>query len=60
MKPPIIKAIATGIGANKCALMNLPKINAKVMAGIDATITFIAKRFDKGLLPKPEITLTIF
>ena len=60
MKPPTIKAVATGIGANKCALIYLPKMRARVIAGTDATMTFTAKRFDKGLLPSPLRTSIIF
>ena len=59
MSPPTIKAHATGIGANKYALMYFPKRSAKTIAGKDATTTCRTKRLAKGFFPKPVHTESI-
>ena len=55
-----MKALATGIGENKTALMYLPNINASPMAGTDAINKLRTKRRDLELAVIERATLRSF
>ena len=53
MKPPTMKALATTVGLNRCALMALPKSSPSTTAGTKAMSTFSVKRRARGSEPRP-------
>jgi len=55
-----MKAVATGIGANKTALMDLLNTKPNPIAGIEAIIRFKTKRREMALVVSDEATLRSF
>ena len=57
--PPSMKVVATTIGLNKFALMNLPNNKPKTASGVKAMAIFSAKFRDAWSLGRPPMTETM-
>ena len=59
INPPKMKAVATGTGANKCALIIFPNSKPSTTAGKNATNKFSVNFLADGCVLKPLITVKI-